>query len=253
MPRAASIRANELRHTAIGRALGHFGPSAFEPLLEVCRDPAVTGSKRGHAIEAAKVAAGSDPALRARLADVIRPYLAEAIERGREEVRLARMKRDREEHDEDADDFDGDNFGEGEEEADDERAVEGSSEAAALGEPGTNELARVRHEDSAAISRDVGSSKDESESQLDRYEEISCLVGDLSDLADPAARELIKTAFDEDLVDTFFIDEKFVDKRYRDGSETYGPGRDWLTTHREAYQKHLDYLNDLNDPKRRPP
>ena len=228
---------------AAARALGHFGPSAFEPLLQVCRDLAVTGSKRGNAIEAAKLAAGSDPALRARLADVIRLYLAEAIERGREEVRLARMKRDREEHDEDADDFDGDDVGDGEKEADDERAVEGSSEAAAPGEPGTNGLARVRHEDSAAISRDVGSSKDESESQLDLSEEISCLAGDLSDLADPAARELIKTALDEDLVDTFFIDEKWVDARYRAGGETCGPGRDWLTTYREAYQKHLDYLS----------
>jgi hypothetical protein len=109
---------------AAGRVLGHFGPAAFEPLLEVCRDPAVTGYKRSHAIDAGKVAAGSDPALRARLADVIRPFLAEAIERGREGVRLARMKRDREEHDENAADFDWEALGEEEEEADDERAGE---------------------------------------------------------------------------------------------------------------------------------
>jgi hypothetical protein len=228
---------------AAARALGHFGPSALEPLLQVCRDPAVTGTRRGNAIQAAKVAAGSDPGLRARLADIIRPYLAEAIERAREEIRLARMKCDRKEHDEQADDFDEDDFAEGEEDADDDRAEEGSSAAAALGGPGTSELARVRHEDPGEISRGAGFSQDESESQLNRGEEIACLAGDLADLADPAARELIKMALDEELVDTFMIDESWVDARYRAGGEICGPGGDWLSTHREAYQKHLDYLS----------
>ena len=242
---------------AAGRALGHFGPAAFEPLLETCRDPAVTGYKRSHAIDAAKVAAGSDPALRARLADVVRPFLAEAIERAREGVRLARMKQDRQDRVEDADDSDWEDLGEEEEEADDERAGEESSEAAALGEPGTNEGETVRREDSAALSSDVGSSEDEDESKLDVYAEIAILITDLSELADPSARELIKTAFREDLVETFLIDEESADELYRDGGEVFRPGRDWLMDYRESYQQHIDYLNRPKTPplvsKPRPP
>jgi hypothetical protein len=108
----------------------------------------------------------------------------------------------------------------------------------------------VRHDDSAAISSDVGSSEDENESQLDLYAEIAFLVNDLSELADPSARELIKTAFHEDLVETFLIDEESVDELYRDGGEISRPGRDWLSGYREAYQGHIDFLNR---PKAPPP
>jgi hypothetical protein len=233
---------------AAGRALGHFGPAAFEPLLEVCRDPAVTGSKRSHAIDAAKVAAGSDAALRTRLADVIRPLLAEAIGRGREGIRLARMQQDREEQDEDAADLDWADAGEGEEDADDEGYGEEASEAAALSEPGANAGDILRHEDATAITTDLGASKDEDDSEVDLYSEIALLVNDLSELADPSARELIKTAFDEDLVEAFFIDEKSVDELYREGGEIHGPGPDWLDTYREAYQRHIDYLNRPKAP-----
>ena len=66
-------------------SFGSFGAVAFEPLFSVCRDQAVTGYARINAITAALGAAGDDQALRARLADVVRPILADVIERLRQQ------------------------------------------------------------------------------------------------------------------------------------------------------------------------
>jgi hypothetical protein len=101
---------------------------------------------------------------------------------------------------------------------------------------------KILPEDSSAPAPVGETTEGEEGRDLNFYEEIAFLVSDLADLADPAARDLIKTAFAEDLVETFIIDEKFVDERYRLGGESPQPGRDWLVGYREQYQKHIDYL-----------
>ena len=68
--------------------MSRFGAIAFEPVFDLCRDPAVTGYSRTHAASAALNTAGDDSARRARLADVLRPLLADAIESFRQEPLL---------------------------------------------------------------------------------------------------------------------------------------------------------------------
>ena len=53
----------------------------------------------------------------------------------------------------------------------------------------------------------------------------------------PAARDLIKTAFAEDMVETFFIDEKFVEDLYERGGEPARTFPDWLERYGKKYKK----------------
>ncbi len=227
---------------AASQALGRYGTIAFEPLLELCRDPAVTGYKRSHAINAAMAAAGADPALRARLAEVIRPYLAAAMDRVREEIRAARAVEDvAEDEDEDLEAA-GAEF----EEAD-ELAREDAEE------PSDDRVLDVRDVDLAAPepTREAGDpsasasspAQDEAENELDPFGQLWFHVSDLSALADPLARDLIQTAFDEELVETFWIDEKVVERRYREGGEPVRPVSDWLHDYRDQYQREMELRN----------
>jgi SEC-C motif len=65
-------------------ALASYGEGIFDTLLELAADPALRGYRRSHAITAARRAAGANPTLRARLAEVIRPMLHDAIERAQQ-------------------------------------------------------------------------------------------------------------------------------------------------------------------------
>ncbi len=62
-------------------AVACYGEGVFDTLLELVADPAFRGYPRIHAITAARRVAGTNPTLRARLGDVIRPILRDAIER----------------------------------------------------------------------------------------------------------------------------------------------------------------------------
>jgi hypothetical protein len=77
----------------------------------------------------------------------------------------------------------------------------------------------------------------------DDFDLVSSLVCDLSDLADPAARDLIRKAFEADIVDTFIIDPKTVEEIYRRGGEVPRDDHDdWLRRYRSHYQEHQDWL-----------
>src|SRR5262249_8248534 len=52
--------------------------------------------------------------------------------------------------------------------------------------------------------------------------------------------ELIQTAFDEDMIETFFIDEKSVEALYRQGGKPAHAFPNWLDMYRQSYQaKHI--------------
>jgi hypothetical protein len=77
----------------------------------------------------------------------------------------------------------------------------------------------------------------------DDFDLVSSLVCDLTDLADPAARDLILAAFEADIVDTFMIDPKTVEDIYRRGGEVSSDDHDdWLRHYRSQYQEHQDWL-----------
>jgi hypothetical protein len=215
--------------------LGELGPIAFEPALEVLRDPAVVDYPRRHAIRAARLAAGADPALRARLAELLRPMLADAMERTRADMReLAAEPPD--EDDDESEGSDLEDLDEAESSEDDEALVDVAAEESP-------------EEEVAPESYVEGLNEIEAQ-PLEPYEEVMFLVGDLAAMADPEARALIKTAFADDLVDEFWIDEKFVEKQYRDGGEKPRPPRDRLEDYRDQYKKHIEYLNRPPTPTR---
>jgi hypothetical protein len=200
-------------------ALGGFGGVGFEPALELIQDPRMKGYPRQHAINAARQAAGSDPGLRARLADVLRPLLADALERTR---------RDR------------------------HRPAQVPEESREEAEP--TEESVTEDDDAEELSEETLASATQQlpyspESfPLGVYEEVALLVSDLADIADPAARDLIKTAFSENLVETWIVDERSVEESYSTGGEEARPPRDWLEEYRKRYQDHIDYLNRPPSP-----
>jgi hypothetical protein len=211
------------------RVLGDFGAIVFEPALELVQDPEMRGYARRNAIAAAIRAAGGDPAMRARLAEILRPMLADAMERTREEDR--KNASEPEETDEDADEG---------------WVVEGLQ-------------GEVEVEEDAAIDvNDRDDATDEGSSvaspaampELEPYEEVLFLVGDLASLADPEARGLIKTAFAENLVDNFWIDEETIERRYAEAGETIRVSDDWLEEYRERYRNYVERKNSSPGPLR---
>jgi hypothetical protein len=230
---------------AAAEALKSYGPIAFEPLLELCRDPAITGYKRSHAIGAAIAAAGTDSARRARLAEVIRAYLAEALERLRELNRSTPADKDVAEDEQEALKAARDEFDEADERAEDH--VEAPSHDRALDVRDTD----VATQEPTPVARGAAapeSAADQNENELDLYGQVSFHVSELSALADPQARDLIQTAFEEDLVERFWINEKDVEKRYQAGGAPPEPTTDWLRDYRDSYQQEMDQRNRPPEP-----
>jgi SEC-C motif len=193
--------------------VGSFGAVAFEPILDLCRDQAVTAYARNNAISAALGAAGDDQSLRARLADVVRPMLADAIERFRQERNRSGAAC--------ADEFE-------DETREDDSGAELADVSKIDGDPDDDQIGDDSH----------GSRQKHAERGPDLYSDVFHLVNELAALADPGARELIRTAFDEDMVERFFMNEEFVDRQYQRGGEPAREGPDWLERYRADYRNH---------------
>ena len=73
---------------------------------------------------------------------------------------------------------------------------------------------------------------------------VTSLVTDLAHMPDPQARDLIRAAFDADLVEGFFIGRDDVEKAYRQGEQFPEPfdAAAWFKDYPEEYQKHLKPL-----------
>jgi hypothetical protein len=215
--------------------LGGFGAIAFEPAMELIRDPDVANYRRQNAINAARRAAGTDPALRARLAEVLRPMLADAMERTREEMKQYASEPEEDDEDE-GEEFEGWTV----EDLDEEDTFEDEDE----GEEDLGEEDVEEPSEAAAVAAAAAEKPDETgEQTLEPHEEVMFLIGDLASLTDPEARDMIRTAFQEDLVETFWIDEKFVERLYREGGEKPHPSPDWVEDYREDYRRHIERQN----------
>ncbi len=207
-------------------ALSSFGAIAFEPVFDFCRDPAVTGYSRTHGVSAAFNTAGDDSARRARLADFLRPLLADAIERCRRETELLKADEsidlDDEALDDDFDDdFDDDSYdAELEDDLDDDDDDDSDDE--------------LDDDQFEAYVRE--SAEKPSDGAQDVYAEIFHLVCELTALADPEARDLIKTAFALDMVE-FLIDEAYVERHYKNGGGPPDKLTDWLGSYKQEYRR----------------
>ena len=198
---------------------------AFEPVFDFCRDPAVTGNSRTHGVSAAFNTAGGDSARRARLADFLRPLLADAIEQYRRGEQLLKTAGTDDLDDETLDDdFDDDSY-----DAEVEDDLEGDLE-----DDATISTMNVDEDQIEEYVRELAETP--SDGAQDVYTEIFYLVCDLAALADPESRDLIKTAFAEDMVESL-IDEAYVERRYKNGGEPPEKLTDWLESYREAYRR----------------
>jgi SEC-C motif len=195
-------------------ALGRFGDVGFQPALDLIQDPRMKGYPRQHAINAGRRAAENDPGLRARLAAVLRPLLADAMERTRRDRQ--RPAQAPEENREEGERTDGSVI-------EDHDAEEPNGETPAF---------VTQQRPYAPESFPLG-----------LYEEVAFLISDLADLADPEARHLIKTAFSEGLVETWIVDEQSVEDSYQKGGESLHPHGDWLEDYRQRYRDHMERLN----------
>jgi hypothetical protein len=88
----------------------------------------------------------------------------------------------------------------------------------------------------------------------DEVEMASMLVCDLADLVDPQALDLIRAAFEADLINTFLVDLKSVEKSYREGKPSLRPAdpHAWLDNYKGQLQSHLEFLRRPPEPPRIP-
>ena len=75
----------------------------------------------------------------------------------------------------------------------------------------------------------------DAENKIHPTEALAFLVCDLCDLADPLARDMIQSAFDEDLIDEDIVGRKTAWKIYDRGGETYQPNAPWLEEYSASY------------------
>jgi hypothetical protein len=90
-----------------------------------------------------------------------------------------------------------------------------------------------------------------SDRETDEEDEMATyLVGNLADLADPLARDLIASAFQAEKVDPGMISPEDVEQSYLQGGETLpsGPGS-WLPRYERAYEEHLERLRRMAEPR----
>src|SRR5262249_45706400 len=159
-------------------ALERFDIRGFVALLDLCRDPEITDSRLIDLTQSAAAAAGNDPDRRSRIAEVLRTLLAQRMDQARKERQ-------------------------------EEEAAEGEDLVKDRTEPELPKRDEAGSEDSGFEDQFDEEVEDDEDSDRERDEEsdsetinlIDYLVEDLAGLADPLARDLIATAFDQGLVD----------------------------------------------------
>jgi hypothetical protein len=226
-------------------SLARFGTTGFEVLLELFQDPSIDGHRRVDIAAAAKIAAGDDSVKRARLADVLRPRLEQLIAIAREEKIEFEdgdwrhedgelLDQDVDEPDDGIDeDIGDDDFDDDwDDDLEDDRWLEldDIGEAQASGEDCDREDA-------------------DQELKPVVFEDLAHYVGDLADLADPLSVDLIKAAYEEELIGDLYVDREEIDELYRTSGFVPVAKTDWLETYRKSYDRHLAAL----DPPVLPP
>jgi hypothetical protein len=213
--------ANETAET-VAECAAVYGPDVIEPALAVARETGLPYYSRSTAISLATRGAGRDPDLRSRIAATLRELLAHQLARAPEFV--SEEEEDEDPDDEGLDDEDFDEDQELEDELDDE--LGGDLDADADAEDGPDE--------------EGGEGAIESGSVDDYFQMTTTLVMDLAGLADPQARDLIRDAYQADIVDRWMIEEADVDRYYAEGGDMPSPPDPLapLQRYREHYEAH---------------
>jgi len=211
----------------LSKILGEFGPSIIEPALEVIRDDSLPPCSRGFASDAAIFAAGDDAVARAKIAEPLREMLADCLRRGEEAK--AKLPSDIEDEEED-DDGDLDEL---EEKDDDDEEMDDLEEDEAAAED-ERELEKIDNK------------------TFDFYQMATIVVDSLANLADPLARELIDSAYEADIIDTWMIRREDVEEVYAKGGNIPRQKRDpFLTRYERDYADEQKRKRRLADDEAR--
>jgi len=194
-----------------GDAIATYGPEGFDTLLELIGDPSITGYHRTYFIDSAKIAAGDDPVKRARLAEILRQVFTRVVGELKETLALERQLLNSEN-----------------EEEDDAELAEILGKT--VEDPATEEATQPGDDEELEAIRRM-----DADNETGTYEALSLLASDLCDLADPLARDMLQSAFDEDLIDESIIDRKTAWQIYDEGGETFGPNTPWFQEYSESY------------------
>jgi hypothetical protein len=211
---------NETAETVSDNAAA-YDAAIIEPALAVVRDATLAWYSRSAAAELAIRAAGKEPEPRARIAATLRELLQQQLA---DASRYTGAQGEEEEAEEDPEEAP-DNEGEaGEESSWDDEAEEA--------------LKELLDEEDAGGEDEEGSPPPGSAE--DFFALTTTLVTDLASLADPEARELIRQAFEADVVDTWMIGEEDVAADYREGGRRSDPSdpRAALERYRTDYENH---------------
>ena len=216
-------------------AIATYGPEGFDTLLELIGDPSITGYHRTYFIDSAKIVAGEEPVLRARLADLLRQVFTRVVGEVKETLALERQLLDSENEEEDDED----------ESISTERSTTRfmwTTPRWSMTRSSRNLRARRwrlpgprKPRSLATMTNSRRSAEWTPRMRSDPYEALSLLASDLCDLADPLARDMLQSAFDEDLIDESIIDRKTAWQIYDEGGETFGPNTPWFQEYSESY------------------
>ena len=210
--------------TSMGNALAAYGRPGLDALIELIRDPSVSGYQRESLIESGLRAAGSDPELRARLAEAVREVFARVVDEARQAEAFQ-----------------------------DELLAEPLSEDTSLEELDEEEfkqLERKSKSDSEDLEDLIDSGDDdELDGELDEEgirhledsnneiapdEALEHLAMDLAVLADSQGRELVVSAAEEGLIHDGELFPEVVGDVFEAGGEIYESAPPWLEDYKQS-------------------
>jgi hypothetical protein len=226
-------------------AIASFGPAALDDLIDLVRDPAVSGFQRSYLIHSAKQAAGNDPVKRARVAEVVRELFARVV---------GEIQADQQ--------FENELVATGETDGSGDAPVDVDLNGEPIEELDEDEFDALLEEDgeggSLAFGIDSAAAEDPDElaheedrgNEVTRDEDLAFLTDGLACLADPLARDMIEAAFDAGQIDESIVSRQAVESDYRSGGEEFSPPRPWLEEYVEFYTRLVKREEDLRS---RPP
>jgi hypothetical protein len=218
-----------------GEAIANYGPEGFDALLGLIGDPSITGYHHTYLVEHTKRAAGDDPVKRARLAEILRHVFENVVGEAKKTVvpkREIGNYLNEEKDDAEDDDIHGEvieRIDEDDHETVDKEELEEPSDKVPEA-VGIEDVEQPGDDDRLAAIRVMTA-----ENAIDAHEALAFLTCDLCDLADPLAREMIKSAFDEGLIAEEIVDRGSAWQIYDQGGETYPPNEPWLEQYSECY------------------
>ncbi len=193
----------------------------LDALIELIRDPSVSGWQRESLIESGTRAAGSDPELRARLAEAVREVFARVVEEARqakafEDELLSEPPLEDTPSEEELDEEEFERLTE-------ENTID-SADATDHGHDdpdGDDDEEAIRHGEDA-------------NNEIAPEEVLEYLAMDLAVLADPQGRALIQSAGEEGLINEGELFPEVVGEVYEAGGEVYDPPPPWLEHYKES-------------------